>query len=403
MAWFKVEYIADEHWREMVQAVLDMQENHEPIMDAAMLQRLPANGSLFGSRLAELYGLWCDCSSQAANLNYYCTQVHKEWRRTHAAEDISGVASDLGSSYDVDESLKELPEIANRYAPVVQQRCSANREVMEDLYAELEGKKSDDYFRFGISAIDNIVNGLPPTTLTTIGARTSNGKSVVLGQSALRCAFHYRRPVLFFSLEMSQRQMYRRWAASMSELPFSSANKDGIKDALSTIYKLEKDGLLHVFSGPRSIEQITAETMAFANRGSLGMVAVDYLQAVLPTKGRNENREQQVAHIASALKNLAATAQTPVLTAGQLNKSGEGDPHTSSFRESEGIGNYSNVVILLHPDAGSETTDIARVKVILDKNRDGGKGVMYISWNKPIFLMKDEPVRAFSEFASYGG
>jgi replicative DNA helicase len=224
--------------------------------------------------------------------------------------------------------------------------------------------------------------------LATVGARTSAGKSVFLGQAALKCAHQDHKPALFFSLEMSQTEMYRRWAANLSQKPYGSHDRREIGSALLRVNQLASDGLLQVFTGPRTVEQIESEAMAYAARQPLGLIAVDYIQAISPTHSRSEGREQQVAHIAAALKRLAMKSGVPVLTASQLNKAGEESPRSSTLRESEAIGNYSNVVILLK-SMGDKFASSCEMDLIVDKNRDGSCGIGGAIWCRPIFTIRD--------------
>jgi replicative DNA helicase len=188
---------------------------------------------------------------------------------------------------------------------------------------------------------------------------------------------------------MSQRELFSRWAAALSRQPLRGGNRRELIGGLARVDKLQRDGLLHVFTGPHTVEQITAAAMAFASRCKLGLIVVDYIQAVVPSKSRGESREQQVAHIAGSLKHLASKTGAPVLTASQQNKDGETNPRGSTLRESEAIFNYSNIVLLLDPQKGNERSDTVSMDIINDKNRDGRKDVVVAMWEKPIYTIRD--------------
>ena len=354
MTWFDVKFIIDPELRELFVAILAAQQSGGPITDFELLSRLPASDAVpFQARAAKLYGLWRDRASQAANVRHYAKGVHSEYRRQHAADDLAGLSDEMRATQDPDRVLSEVGAVATKYAPAAEDRSVENARVLNELLGELDGTRTDDRFRFGITALDELLGGIAPGMLVTVGARTGQGKSVLLGQTAMKCALRDGKPALMFSLEMTQAELYKRWASALSRKPFGGADKEGRKQvgsALLRVQDLAKHGLLQVFTGPRNVEQITAEAMAYAARQPLGIIVVDYLQAVLPTKSRSEGREQQVAHIAASLKHLAMSTGVPVLTASQLNKAGEDNPRGSTLRESEAIGNYSNVVILLKTD-----------------------------------------------------
>jgi replicative DNA helicase len=347
-------------------------------------------GRAYGDTLKEASNLILECTSQGGHIRYYAKDVYQEYRRQNAAVEIGGAADEMVTTPEPDDVLEQLPQIATRYASLPANRTAENAEVMEAIIAEMEGRHDADRFQFGIGALDSIINGVPPSALVTVGARTSNGKSVFLGQCAIQCAERDRKPALFFSLEMGAAELYKRWASLLSRQPTKGGVRRQFLGGLSHVDELLRADLLHVFTGPRNVEQITADAMSYATRCELGLIAVDYLQAVVPSNTRNEGREQQVAHIASSLKHLASKAGVPVLTASQLNKTGEQSPGLSSIRESEAIANYSNIVLFLDPADQHCTT--TQIDIHVAKSRDGAKGVVTAMWERPIYTIRDQDV-----------
>ncbi len=148
-----------------------------------------------------------------------------------------------------------------------------------------------------------------------------------------------------------------------------------------------QNNCVEVFTGSKTVESITATAVRYAATCKVRLIVVDYVQAVTPSGPKSDGREQQVRHIAQSLKALAMKCGVPVVTASQLNKSGESSPQLSSIRESEAITFYSNLVLLLEPESqdGAHTN----VNINIAKYRDGAKGVVVCKWDRPIFTMRD--------------
>ncbi len=390
MTWFDAQCIADPYFRAIFTRLVTMQREDGPVNAYTLAKGIQGCGREYQRSVSDIGNLIAECTMQRAHLRFYASEVQREHRRRGAAEDIAGAADDILGTDNPDTVLEYLPEIATKYAPPALSRTSDNQRVIADIIDELEGRQPEQAFRFGIEAIDRIVDGVPAGALVTIGARTSCGKSVLLGQIGLQCAIRNAKPVLFFSCEMTQRELTKRWASALSRERHPNQGGDRRKyiGGVSRVKDLLDKQLLHVFTGARTVEQIAAEATAYAARCQLGAIIVDYVQAVVPTRSRSEGREQQVAHIAEFLKHLAASTGVPVFTASQLNKEAEETPRLSTMRESEAIGNYSNIVLLLDPER--RPGDVVKVDVHVAKNRDGKTKTGSRRLGTALFTIRDE-------------
>jgi replicative DNA helicase len=88
-------------------------------------------------------------------------------------------------------------------------------------------------------------------------------------------------------------------------------------------------------------------------RGGLGLVIVDYLQLLQPSRpAREQNRVQEVSEITRGLKALAKELDVPVLALSQLSRAVEARddkrPLLSDLRESGSIEQDADVVMSLY-------------------------------------------------------
>jgi replicative DNA helicase len=91
------------------------------------------------------------------------------------------------------------------------------------------------------------------------------------------------------------------------------------------------------------------------------------------------DRRLQVEAVSQGLKELAMRARLPVLCASSLARPGgdrERRPTLSDLRESGELEHGADIVIFLHRDMTSAGTEL-----IVAKNRDGGVGIVTLSFH----------------------
>jgi replicative DNA helicase len=119
-----------------------------------------------------------------------------------------------------------------------------------------------------------------------------------------------------------------------------------------------------------SIGAITASIRAEAQKRTLGLVVVDYLQRVDEPKERNETA--RVSVVSRKFADLARQVNIPLLAVAQLRRFGEGrdessEPELADLRQSGQIENDADVVLLLW---GKHNEELRRWKIA--KGRFGG-------------------------------
>lgn len=385
--WFRPEAILDPLFRGIVEGVLALKMETTPRPDALakLIQRTLRN---FAESRRLIVGMLQDACMQRAHLVSYALAVDEADRRRRAADELGAAAEGLADAADFDEFIRTIPEIGERYARPAVTRTEDQRRFVRESIAELEGAGRTG-FAFGIGPLDRIVKALPNGALGTIGARTGSGKTAAMGQAALRCASHYLKPCLYFSLEMTGRELIDRWAAQTAQTPIPG-DGEAKRDFLAGLAKVDRllaDGLLHVFDDQMSVEQIAATAKAYCARLDVGLIVVDYLQAVSASR-TGDGRERQIAHIAQSLKALAMTTGVPVLTGSQLNRDAEEVPRLSHMRESDAIANYSNVVILLSSEKSGRP--VVPITAHVAKNRSGRTDIVELEWSKPTFTIREK-------------
>lgn len=228
--------------------------------------------------------------------------------------------------------------------------------------------------------IDYYTQGWGATHLITIGSRTGVGKSVFAVNNAL-AAMAQDKTVLFFSLEMTRREILSRMVAALSLIPIQDIEKAAPltkeevqrqKDALRQI----RESKLKIDTNPNvTIEYIKRTSIKQAqSEDGLDFIIIDYLQLI--SNDRRVNRQEAVAEVSRSMKILAKELNVPIMILVQLKRENRDDddrtPRIYDIRESGAIAQDSNVVILIDRDMeeDSETID-PKATFIIAKNRQG--------------------------------
>jgi replicative DNA helicase len=112
-----------------------------------------------------------------------------------------------------------------------------------------------------------------------------------------------------------------------------------------------------------TIDTISGHCIRMQETNGLDLVVIDYVQMVASPRIKGQSREQEVASISRACKQLAKRLKCPVLTATQLNEAGQS-------RESRAIEHDAdNLFVIEHKDN--------EVNVQVWKCRNGIRGTIF--------------------------
>lgn len=251
----------------------------------------------------------------------------------------------------------------------------------------LHPEKRPKGFFTGFADLDDVTAGLHRGEVTTLGARTSMGKTSL----ALRIAENVaaKHDVLFFTVEMTKEQIVSNLTVGMSRTSATKIRKGQmVKDDLERIKASVpsiRDLRLWVDDTPGlSICRLVRRANEFVKDHPDPLVVVDYMQIVKPSGQKVFSRQEEVAGVSSALLDLARSLKVPVLAMAQLNRDADHRPghwpQISDLRESGSIEHDSACVLLLHrPSIYQDLKDTRPDEAILQvvKNRHGPPGVNF--------------------------
>lgn len=294
-----------------------------------------------------------------ATVDYFIEQSTQNWLLSQTQ------SLALSSSVSVPELKKIIEQAESRTAV----STDNSQKYLQDFFTELKTVPT------GFERLDGLLcGGFVEGTIGTIGARPSTGKTT-FALNVLKACLDCK--TVFFSLEMSGRMIYDRLIADRLEIEYSRVHKhklnenefEGVKKTLASYKNLT------VIDDVYEVEKIVS--YVYGNKPKF--VIIDFVQIITSQKNFADNR-QRIDYISQKLKKCAKETKCCFLVLSQITRAGKERPTMSDLKESGGLEQDSDYVILLHRpyvnDKQSGKSKPSETEVILDKNKFGNTGVL---------------------------
>jgi len=377
-------------------AIMALTHAGEPVDYVTVQAKLQERGAV-AIELAVLSSLQMNTPS-AANAQHYAEIVRDKAQQRRLIGVGGEIVDDAYMATDdvvglIDEAERKINQIGdNRKIDTVsplQRLLLSEADILEER-GETRGQFNG--LETGYKSLDQILQGLQPSSMTIIGARPGTGKTAFALGVLIHVGAVVRRPALYFSLEMSRQELAERILASTARIDSSKLRTGDLSDAdwnraheafgfLQSAQVFIDDNpsltVMDVRSRARRIKQ---------QNGDLGVVIVDYLQ-LMSSRGRAENRQVEVSDMSRSLKILARELQCPVIALSQLSRKLEDRadkrPVMSDLRESGSLEQDADVVLFLfRPEQYGEVANDKKsdAEIIVGKNRNGPTRTAHLTW-----------------------
>ena len=259
--------------------------------------------------------------------------------------------------------------------------------ILGEFFNQYEAKvagQSITGLKSSISSLDEKTRGLRPGRLITIAGRPGTGKSALMGQIAAYAALKQRKHVAFFTAEMSETEVIERMIANFAGLNMSKANAHTEADMLKVVdvqTQIANSGLIVAYIAGWTPARILAECERLRTTKGLDLIVIDYLQILNVPSAKGETRDMALGAATRQFKQTAGKMGLPVILGAQLNRDAvNGEPQLHHLRESGGIENDSDCVLMLHDISSIENPNL--VNIFIRKNRDGETGKIEAYFDK---------------------
>ncbi len=400
----------DKNHEMIYDGMLRLYEKHKPVDMLTLTDELKRKDhlSLVGGSayLSEL----TNYVPTAAHAEAYADLVSQKAVRRRLIK-ASGDISEMG--YDEDSDVQELlakaeSELFSVSDQSLKQDLTSISDILADSFDRMEelhrNKGAIRGIRTGYRDLDNMTAGLQRSDLIILAARPAMGKTTFVTNLAYNIATIEKKPVLFFSLEMSKEQLLDRMladAAGVDSWNIRTGNlSDEDFDKISTAMGEMNEAPFFIDDKPGlTVLELRTKARRVAHEQDLGLIVIDYLQLMQGSGRHDGNRVQEVSEISRGLKLVARELNVPVIALSQLSRSVESRqppiPQLSDLRESGSIEQDADIVSFIYRPGYYEpdNPDVANITdLIIAKHRNGpvGKVSLYFHPERLRFMSLDK-------------
>lgn len=246
----------------------------------------------------------------------------------------------------------------------------------------------------GFIDLDKKTTGFHPADFIIIASRPSMGKTALACNIALNMNSGINKyPILIFSLEMSKEQLVQRMLCCEARINLMKLRQGMLSDQdmgnlLLAAGTLEEPPIFIDDTAQLNVFEVRARARRLKASEDIQLIVVDYLQ-LMRSRGRAENRQQEITEISASLKALAKELNVPVIAISQLSRATEQrenkEPFLSDLRESGSLEQDADLVLLLYREdfyRREEESSNAVANVIIAKQRNGPTGTINLAFLK---------------------
>jgi replicative DNA helicase len=345
----------------------------------------------------------------AVNIDRYTKIINEKYVRRQliiSGNEIAKLGYDnLSELEDVlNDSQQKLFQIGDRK---INHETDSTADISITCFNELEN--NNPIYETGLYDVDDLMVGFEPGTMTILAGRPSMGKSAIANFFTLQMAAKHKLPAVYFSLEMTKKQLqYRLWSLISQSRLFFERELYPIKgDRLRkqragkiTLNRQEMDSIatiiaicaeLPIFINDNrgiTVAGIASECRRLKARvGNLGLVVVDYLQ-MMAGENANGNRSYDLGDVARSLYKLAGEIDAPILALSQVSRGVEARqdkrPMMSDLSQSGILEMVADNIIFAYRDEYyyPDTVNQNILELILTKARHGDTGKIELLFDK---------------------
>ncbi len=382
--------------RKIFQAIIMLTDQGQSPDLITVTEQLRSSGELQAAGGATYISSLTSKVPTSANVEYYAKIVQDcSVRRRLARISAQIIATSHDDTIDsrliIEEAERQIFEITDaRHSGAYQSVREIIPQTISAIEKQFHAKGSYTGLASGFPDLDNLTSGFQNSEFIIIGARPSVGKTALALSMAANMAIRSKRPIGFFTLEMSNRALVQRLVASEARLS-SHAIRTGLlkpsdfhslTEAAGRIY----DAPLYIEDTPNlPLLDLRALARRMRSKHAIEAVFVDYL-TLIASENKDIPRYEQVAEISRSLKALARELDIPVIALSQLTRETEGKkPNLANIRESGSIEQDADVVIFLHRerqidrDVDEDNPEVV-TELIVAKQRNGPVGSIKLAF-----------------------
>lgn len=388
----KPDYFYNENHRRIFQAIVSLFDRNQPIDLVTISEELRKR----------------NCLEETGGVSYLTqlttavpTSAHVE-HYSHIVKEKALLRSLIGNATQIVQRCFEVSSDANKVLDdaekmifdIGQHRIEGKfysmREIIHDSMETIDKlyqrKEHVTGLGTGFHQFDTMTAGLQPADLVIVAGRPSMGKSAFATGICEHAGIIQKKPVAFFSLEMSKEQLVQRMLCSHAHVDAQKVRTGYLSHQdwprlTSAAGKLSEAPIFIDDTPGQTVLEVRAKARRLKMQHDIQLVVIDYLQ-LMQGVGRTESRQQEISEISRSLKALARELRVPVIAVSQLSRAVESRtgnrPMLSDLRESGAIEQDADVVVFLFREEYYAPSEENRNKAeaIIAKQRNGPTGTV---------------------------
>jgi replicative DNA helicase len=411
--------VADAFYKEahgyIYQSIRSLHSRNEPVDILTVTQQLKRDGKLELVGGAYYISQLTNRVASGANVEFHARIIAQKYLQREliriSSETIRDAYEDTSDVFELaDEAMGNMLTVVDsntRSSKAIRSVGDYAAESVKQL--EIRTSRPDGLTGVptGIKLLDLTIGGWQRSDLIIIAARPGMGKTAfVLGAAKHASSNGY--PAGFLSLEMPGIQLADRLIVELSGVDAKLYKRgrlgNGEMEEVRRAAQYLNEVQLFIDETPSlSILEIRARARRLIRERQIELLIVDYLQLAQgdESKGRQGNREQEIASISRGLKSIAKELGIPVIALSQLSRQveargGDKRPQLSDLRESGTLEQDADIVMFIHrPEYYGFMTDeqgkstIGLAELIIAKHRNGDVGTIDVNFDSNYTRFRD--------------
>ena len=374
--------------RAVFQAMSELSTKGEISDFVTVLTKLSELGLSDNDTREKLVGI-CGCSSSGVYIGQYIDKMLEMRYRRQVVEfskKANKAAKEEANLGVLQETLSEIPVLGK------DERDLETGQILQNAVDRIAERFSDNQpipgNCTGFGTLDKTVGGMKNGELITLTAEPNVGKSLLAFQICINNAKNGLNSV-YFNYEMNEQQIGDRALAialpfEIDKIKYPKENFDyHDKSKLAENDVQEKlNKYLHIFTNTgRTLAGIRARCIELevTNRKP-NLIVVDYLQIM---DGAGKNEYEKLNSLSKGLKDIAKEFNCPLIAITSLNNQGN--------TRGSGQINYDadQMWHLKREHQSQDKVQRAFTELIINKNRDGGKGIVQLAFLEKYLSFRD--------------
>ncbi|HIE43523.1 MAG TPA: replicative DNA helicase [Candidatus Omnitrophica bacterium] len=387
----KPEHFYRKEHQTIFKSILELYNEDKPVDLITLAEWLKKKDELENVGGASYLSTLVSAIPTPANIEHYASIV----REKAILRDLINVSTEIiNRCYTGEEDGSKLLDRAEQMIfDIAQQKRVSDFVSIKELISdsiELAEKlaKKKEYITglpTGFKEIDIQTSGLHPSELIIVAGRPSMGKTSFVLNITRNVGVEEKKPVAFFSLEMSKEQVVQRLLCMEARVDSNKLRtgflreEDWPKLTMGAGILFEAPIFIDDSSGLNSL-QLRAKARRLKAKEDIALIVVDYIQ-LMTSAYSSENRQQEIAEISRSLKSIARELKIPVIGVSQLSRRAEERdrhrPRLSDLRESGALEQDADVVMLLLRDEyyNPDNEEVrGKAEINIAKQRNGPVG-----------------------------